>query len=149
MSANLAKMLGQPQKDVAKFIGDMEDKFGHPSHDVRLLAEVVQAVKGKIAGLGLDPSDTTPEELYHALQAKFASDSAQIDGALGLKPDSDFAGRLHQAIEVTQHIVAGAEVWSLKPTVAKSLMLSLPSKKANEAVTLPFDSLNAQARKYR
>lgn len=129
MSADLAKMLGKPEAEAAKFIGQMEDKFCYPSHDVRLLAEVNQAVKGKIASLGLDPHDTTGEELYHALQAKFAVDAGQIDKALGAELDSGYEGRLARAIELSKYVTGDAQVWALKPTTAKNLLLSLPPKK--------------------
>ncbi len=129
MSVSLAKMLGKPEVEVAKFVAEMEDKFCYPSHDLRLLSEVNQAVKGKVASLGLDPHDTTAEELYHALQAKFVADASQVDKALGIKPDTNFDGRLAKAIEVTKHITGSAEVWALKPTAAKNLLLSLPPKK--------------------
>ena len=129
MSATLARMLGKPETQVAKFIEQMEDKFCSPSHDVRLMAEVNQAVKGKIASLGLDPHDTTAQELYHALQAKFAADAGQIDKALGAGPDTGYKGRLARAIELSKHITGDVQVWTLKPTAAKNLLLSLPPKK--------------------
>ncbi len=129
MSASLAKALGRPEAQVAKFIEQMEDKFCYPSHDVRLLAEVDQAIRGKIASLGLDPKDTTAEELYHSLQAKFAADAAQIDKTLSVGSNTGYEGHLARAIELSKHITGSAEVWTLKPTVAKNLLLKLPSKK--------------------
>jgi hypothetical protein len=122
-------MLGRPEAEVAKFIERMEDKFCYPSHDVRLMAEVNLAVKSKIASLGFDPHDTTVEELYHGLQAKFAADAAQIDKALGVKSDSSFGSRLARAIELSKYITGDTQVWALKPTTAKNLLLSSPPKK--------------------
>lgn len=129
MSVTLAKMLGKPEVEIAKLIEQMEDKFCYPSHDVRLLAEVNQAVKAKIASLGLDPHDTTAQELYHSLQARFTADASQIDKALGAGPDTDYAGRLVRAIELAKHVTGEAQVWTLKPTVAKNLLLKLLPKK--------------------
>lgn len=129
MSVGLAKMLGRPQAEVAKFIEQMEDKFGYPSHDVRLLAEIEQKVRDKITSLGLDPRDTTAQELYHALQAKFADDAGQIDKALSVRLSTGFKGRLARATQLAKHVTGGAEVWVLKPTVAKNQLLILPPKK--------------------
>lgn len=129
MSVGLAKMLSKPEAQVAKFIGQMEDKFGNPSHDVRLLVEVNQAVRGKIASLGLDPKDTTEQELYHALLAKFAATAGQVDKALGLKINSEFDSRLSRAIGVAKHLTSNAQLWALKSSAAKNLLLSLPPKK--------------------
>mgnify|MGYP001609081632 CR=1 FL=1 len=129
MSATLARMLSKPETQVTKFIEQMEDKFCYPSHDVRLLAEVNQAIKGKIADLGLDPLDTTAQELYHALQAKFTADAGQIDKALGADPNTRYDSRLARAIELSKHITGDVQVWTLKPAAAKDLLLKLPPKK--------------------
>lgn len=129
MSAALARMLGKPEAEVTRFVEYMEDKFGYPSHDVRLLAEVSQTVKNKIASLGLDPHDTTAQELYHALRAKFTADAGQIDKALGAGPDAGYKARLARAIEVAKYVTNDDLVWALKTTTAKNLLLDLPPKK--------------------
>lgn len=129
MLASLAKMLGKPEVQVVKFIEQMEDKFCYPSHDVRLLAEINHAVRIKIASLGLDPNDTTARELYHALRAKFAADVAQIDKTLGAGPGTRYEGRLARAIELAKYVTSNSEVWTLKSTVAKNLLLKYPPKK--------------------
>src|SRR3989344_490610 len=129
MSATLARMLGKPKTQVAKFIEQMEDKFCYPSHDVRLMAEVNLAVKGKIASLGLDPHDTTAQELYHALQAKFGKDAGLTDKALSVGPGDGFEARISRAIEICQHVIPKTELWALKPTKARDLLRGLPPKK--------------------
>lgn len=129
MSVALAKMLGKSEAEVTRFVEEMEDKFCYPSHDVRLLTEVDQAVKGKIASLGLDPHDTTIEELYHSLQAKFAADVAQIDKALGVGPRTSFDVRVTRAIGLSRHVTGSTQIWALKPMAAKNLLLQLPPKK--------------------
>ncbi len=129
MSVTLSKLLGKPEKEVTKFIEQMEDKFGYPSHDVRLLAEVGQVVKQKVADLGLDPADTTNQELYHGLQAKFDRDAKLVDKALGVSADTGFEARVARAIEITRHVSGSAEVWALKPTAAKNRLLDPPPKR--------------------
>lgn len=122
-------MLAKPQKEVANYIAQMEDKFCYPSHDVRLLAETTQGVKQKIASLGLDPHDTTGQELYHALQAKFGKDAALTDRALGIGRGDGFDERFARAIALSQYMIAPFEVWALKPTKARSVLRDLPPKK--------------------
>ena len=78
MSAHLSKLVGKAEKEVAQFIAEMEDEFGNPSADVRLLAEVNRLARQKMAELGLDPRDTTGEELYHTLGARFDRDAKPI-----------------------------------------------------------------------
>jgi hypothetical protein len=45
----------------------LEALNGNPSTDIIFSSEVVNSTRLKFAELGLDPSDTRPEELYHAL----------------------------------------------------------------------------------
>lgn len=129
MSARLSLMLGKSQKEVADYIAQMEDKHCYPSHDVRLLAETTQAMQQKITSLGLDPHDTTGQELYHALQAKFGKDAALTDRALGIGSEDGFDTRLARAIALSQHMIGACEVWALKPTKARSVLRDLPPKK--------------------
>ena len=129
MFTKLALMLGKPQKEIADYIAQMEDKLCYPSHDVRLLAEVTQGVKQKIASLGLDPHDTTASELYHALQAKFGRDAALTDKALSISHEDGFAVRISRAIEICQQVIGKSELWALRPTKARSVLRDLPPKK--------------------
>lgn len=129
MPAGLSRMLGKPKKEVAQFIAQMEDEYCYPSQDVRLLDETVQAVNKKISGLGLDPGDTTSEELYHSLLAKFDCDAATIDKALGVSPSTGFESRLSRAIDITKHAVGEPEIWALKPSAAKRQLQDQPPKK--------------------
>ena len=129
MSTKLASMLGKGHKEIANYVAQMEDKLCYPSHDVRLLAEVTQDVKQKIASLGLDPHDTTASELYHALQAKFGKDAGLTDKALNVGPGDGFEARISRAIEICQHVIPKTELWALKPTKARDLLRGLPPKK--------------------
>ncbi len=60
----------------------LESANGHPKTDIRISAEVMTAARHKLRQLGLDPKDTTPEELYHVLQSKVAVDDARLTRTL-------------------------------------------------------------------
>jgi ribosome assembly protein YihI (activator of Der GTPase) len=75
----IARILGEDEDRVATLVNALEEKNGFPSHDVRYLAENVQKIHSKITDLGLDPDDTTGEELFHALLVKFEKDSNVFD----------------------------------------------------------------------
>src|SRR5437868_15448289 len=94
MSQRIARILDESEHQVTKLISKLEDKNGYPSHDVRLLAENIQKIRNKMTELGLDPEDTTGEELYHALLVKFQQDSNLFDvehGAITLDFDQKSA----------------------------------------------------------
>src|SRR5690349_2264419 len=60
----------------------LEIANGKPNADIRFSSEVTRAVKVKLMQLGLDPHDTTAEELYHALQERVKADDARLVKAL-------------------------------------------------------------------
>jgi hypothetical protein len=84
MSKALATMLNEDSKTVNDVIEKLESLAGYSSEDVRLLARVNQEAASKISSLGLDPADTTGEEIFHALQVKLQSDVAHIARSLNL-----------------------------------------------------------------
>ncbi|MBI2592142.1 hypothetical protein HYW36_01560 [Candidatus Saccharibacteria bacterium] len=129
MSAPLAKMLGQAKDEVGETIAGLEQKYGYPSADIRLVNEITNKVRQKKAQLGLDPSDTTSQELYYSLQAKFDGDIVLLNKALGLNANSSFDERLSKAIELLMHTHGHSEVWALKSVAAKSLLRACPPKK--------------------
>lgn len=141
MSKKLACLVGKSEEEVARFIAQMEARFGYPSADVRLLAEITQSARQKMADLGLDPQDTTSEELYHALRAKFDQNSAQIDRALGIKPDTGLDRRIAKASQLVRHILGEVELWALKTSAAKALLRACPPRKT--MMRLNFRSLES------
>ena len=67
--------------DTPKFrhdLAELERSNGHPNADLRLTSEVMQGLSGKIKALGLDPKDTTPEELYEVLNLKLKEDDQKL-----------------------------------------------------------------------
>lgn len=114
---------------MGRSIQKLESLNDYNSEDVRLLAESEQAVRSRILDLGLDPDDTTGEELYHALLVKFELDSALIDKALGITGGSSFTKRLNRAVALLTNVTANDEMWVLKHSVAKRLLREHPPKK--------------------
>lgn len=122
MSKLIAELLGKPQKVIASAITELETMSGNPSEDVRFLAENSHKLRQKLTHLGLDPNDTTSEELYHALLSRYQNDSSKLDLALGVDSQAGFDKRVDVAIELTKQLMGTAEVWALKPAKAKNLL---------------------------
>lgn len=129
MSKAIARLLSQPEAAVAGALKKIEDANGNPSADVRLLASQIPTLRAKITDLGLDPDDTTGEELYQALRARFSADAQHIDQALGLSEQTPLINRLNAAVQMV--VVNGRlpQRWLVKQPVAKKLMHELPPKK--------------------
>lgn len=128
MSAGLARIIGRPKDEVSKLVAEMEEKYGNPAHDVRMLSEVIALAKQKIAELKLDPNDTTAKELYYSLQNKYRNDCSLVDESLGIGPNDSFDQRLGRAIEIVKAVIK-EDTWSLKPSAAKELLRQCPPKK--------------------
>ena len=129
MGKVLATFLGKSEESVAKTIERLEEKAGYPSHDVRFLAEISQRQRIKIKELGLDPDDTTGEELFYVLKSRFAQDCRRVDKSLGVDEAASIAQRVDKAIELSQHMLTESEVWSLKTSVAKKIINDNQPKK--------------------
>ena len=141
MSKKLAALLQKPEHVVAKAIDELEDKAGYPSADVRLLAENHLNLRSKITQLGLDADDTTGQELYQALLARFGRDAERVEAATGtVAPEQ----KLGKAVELIKH--AGLpEVWALKSSTAKKLLKTQPPKKT--AKLLGYRSIDSMLKR--
>ena len=128
MSRNLARLLANEEGEITESIAKLEELCGFPSEDVRLLAENKHQLRTKISQLGLDADDTTDEELYHALQARFERDSQILDKTLGVDDGTKLDERLNKAIQVVNHCSSTDEMWVVKKSVAKSTLAKNPPK---------------------
>ena len=123
--SRLANLLGEPERKMRKVIAKLEDLSGYNSEDVRLMAQMQAELNAKIGSLGLDPSDTTGEELHEALKAKLAKDLSHLSRAWNLNDSADG----HKITQVLESVSSKDEVLAIKCAAAKRLLKSLPPKK--------------------
>jgi hypothetical protein len=67
MSKYLANLLSKETTGFKKFINDIEHATGNFQHDLKLSSNLKQLTDEKIKSLGLNPDDTTVDELYYSL----------------------------------------------------------------------------------
>jgi hypothetical protein len=67
MSKYLANLLSKETTGFKKFIDDIENATGYNKHDLKLTSSIKLSTDHKLRSLGLNPKDTTAEELYFAL----------------------------------------------------------------------------------
>lgn len=67
MAKHLQILLGSNDPVFRLTLHELERTSGQPGIDVGLLGEVIQLAHQAMREIGLDPQDTTAEELYHAL----------------------------------------------------------------------------------
>jgi hypothetical protein len=132
---HLATLLDKSEAEVAHLVGRLEETSGFPAEDARLLAESAQQVRSKIASLGLDPDDTTAQELHHALLVKYQGDAAHLDRALGLSSSSTSAQRSERVIGLLQHVAKPADGWFIKSSVIKKYLAAHPPKNVMKSLS--------------
>jgi hypothetical protein len=128
MSRRIARILDEPEPIVSKFLKEIEEKNGFPSHDARFLAENIQRIRSKLAELGLDPDDTTGEELYQALLIKFEKNSRLFDIQFGAE-DMVFEEKAAKAAQIVSQCYALQSQWAIKSQIAKNILRGLPPKR--------------------
>src|SRR5687767_11980785 len=89
MSNLLSDLLGATEPLFSMSVKQLETASGLPGSDVRLIAEIVGKVHIKTKELKLDPKDTTPQELYHALINKVRVHDEHLAKQIGGKDPSD------------------------------------------------------------
>ena len=128
MSKKIAYILDRPEAEVAKALAEFEKKCGYPSEDVRLLAENKHRLRSKLNQIGLDPDDTTDEELYYGLLARYEKDSQLVDDALGISRATPIDEKIDKAIRLLRQTTSENEVWILRKAAAKKILTQLPPK---------------------
>jgi hypothetical protein len=121
---HLAKLIDVPARDLTKQIAKLEELSGYRSEDVRLLDESRRQLAGKISALGLDPSDTTGEELYETLKVKLQDDLSHVSRAWNLEDDG-----LDKVVQIVSANAGSDELLSIRRPVMKALLKKSPPKK--------------------
>lgn len=122
MSKYLSTLLGAQEPHFSQLIKNMENAAAGIGVDVRLAAEVRVALAGKIEELGLDPKDTTAEELYHSVCARAVEDNRFLMETLKIGPNSDSATIITKLARYFSKSPMVPELWALKRTTLKKLL---------------------------
>ncbi len=122
MTRFLSRALGAKEPAFSQGIAALEQAAGRPSTDIRLTSEIMQRMRAKIVALGLDPDDTTGNELYGALQERLRKDEEKVRTTLGIDESAsadDVIARMQQFLE--KHDMP-KKSFVLKASVAKRLL---------------------------
>ena len=110
-----------------------EAASGNNSGDIRLSTRVQQQTRNKLLELGLDPADTTAEELYHVLGARVKADDARLKRTLqtmAAKHVSAEADVVAGMVHALEKLPDGSSCFALKSTALRSILKKYPPKKA-------------------
>lgn len=133
MTRFLSEALQAPEPSFRQGLRRLEEANGSPNTDIRFSTEVLRDTQAKLKQLGLDPRDTTAEELYHALQERIKADDARLTrtlrthAATHVSAEADVvAGMIH----VLKELPDSKRCFALKASSLKAIIKQLPPKKA-------------------
>ncbi|HET9850613.1 MAG TPA: hypothetical protein VFP35_03255 [Candidatus Saccharimonadales bacterium] len=127
--SRLAQLLNEPESKIQNAIEKLESLSGYNSEDVRLISEINQQTARKIASLGLDPADTTGEELFQTLQVKLKADSRHLARAFGFKPDDTADQTAQKLVALAERCAELPKILALKNSAIKVILRNHPPKK--------------------
>lgn len=128
MSRLLSELLGAKEPLFSLSLRQLEQAAGRPGVDIRLTAEIIGQVRQKTAELGLDPDDTTPEELYHALLTKIEEQDKQLVKQIGGSDPENVAQLMPLMKKAWEGIDTPKTCWVIKRSVAKKMLKKMPPK---------------------
>lgn len=141
----VAELAGADKQVVRETFARLELQSGNPGIDLRLTSEIYGRIHMKMRELGLDPSDTTPHELYQALINLAAKHDGFLATRLGVEDPSDFAEIAEAIVRLVSRMRLPKHIWGLKPTAAKNLLKKSPPKVLMKA--LHYRSLDSMLKR--
>jgi hypothetical protein len=132
MTRLLSDLLNAEQPGFSQRIRQLERASGEPGADIRLSSEIIQRTHNKIRDLGLDPLDTTGQELYLALQQRLLMDEKRLLDYLGL--DTEGTAKSTEVLSGVLQFLSKLDLprtcFALKASTSKRLLKQVVPKKA-------------------
>lgn len=144
MAKFLRDLLDAEEPIFSTALRQLEKASGHPAADARLIGDITQKVHDRMRKLGLDPANTTGEELYHALCSRIAEDNERVTRLVGATDSSDVRQLVPLLIDTANKVDFNRRVFVMKRDKAKDFLRQMPpenlmKKLGYETVDAMFD----------
>lgn len=130
----IAELVGIDKQVMKEMINRLERASGEPGVDLRLSGEIYGSLHMKMRGLGLDPKDTTPRELYQSLLNLARLHDRFLADKLGAKEPTNPDVVLPLVERLIERMRAPKHAWVMKPVAAKRLLKATPPKQLMKAL---------------
>ncbi|MCW1907802.1 MAG: hypothetical protein KIH63_000485 [Candidatus Saccharibacteria bacterium] len=128
MTRYLRELLAAKEPAFSQAIHEFESATGNKGVDIGLSTEIEQQTQAILRHLGLDQRDSTPQEVYHALQALTKKHDEFIQNITG-RPNLADPQELAMVLgEVFYHLDTDRQVWAVKPSVMRRLLKANPPR---------------------
>ena len=134
MTRILSNLLGAHEPEFQLSLRRLEQTNGSPAADITLSTEILQQVQDKLRQLGLDPIDTTPEELYVSLQQRLINDDHLLRLKLNLSNTATPPEIMVTLKQFIEKLHFPKSCFALRLAVAKKLLKTTPPLKAMQAL---------------
>jgi hypothetical protein len=134
MTKYLAAIIGEEEKQFARRIELLEKTTLQTGVDIRLSTQIRYQTAQKMKELGLDPYDTTPEELYSALHSKAKQDEEVLKDYLGIKQGTDSVAILQKVAKHYATLAQKQRLWAIKKSTLKKIFTELPPNKTMKVI---------------
>ena len=133
MSKLISDLLEAKEPFFGTALRQFENLTGRPGADVRLTAEIIGKTRIKMTDLGLDPEDTTGEELYLALQNRLKQHDQKLLQTIGQNEKDDLTS-VFEKIKSLLDSQPKKRCWVLKKETAQELIKQYPPSKVIETL---------------
>jgi len=128
MSKLLRDLLAAEEPLFTQSLRELELDTGKKGVDLKLTAEIIEKTHAATRSLGLDPTDTTGKELYHALDNRVQENNQHLAKALGTSEDAPVREIVPKLVQAANELKTPRECWVLKKSVAKNMLREMPPK---------------------
>lgn len=126
MAKLLRNLLGGREPVYSLRLRSLESATGNPKSDLTLLSDVLAGTRVAVNSLGLDPKDTTPDELFEQLIHKAKRDDVELNRS--------YEGDSKKLVRKLTSIAPLAAVPVIKSSALKKILKQNPPKKVMQAL---------------
>lgn len=129
MSKILRDLLNAKEPLFSLSLRQLEAASGRGGTDARLIGEIHTKAAAAIRALGLDPTDSTGQEIYRALLNLTSQHDERLANAIGARDTKDanaLTALMKAAVEKSD---VNMQAWVLKQPVAKEMLRKMPPRK--------------------
>lgn len=129
MSKYLRDLLKAEEPLFTHSLRQLEQAGGLPGVDNRLALEIEYKAKAAMRSLGLDPNDTTGQELYYAQLDRVQQQNEHLAASIGTSERANIKEIVPKLVKASKEIKVSRRCWALKKSVAKNILEQMPPEK--------------------
>lgn len=129
MAKILRDLLDAEEPIFSLSLRQLEKASGEHGTDARLIGEIAEKMRLATEHIGLDPSDTTDQELYAGMMSQIERDNLRVTKIIGGTDPDDVTANVPLMVKAVEGMGLDRSCWVLKRSVAKKLLGMMPPEK--------------------